>query len=324
MPLRLALLVLIVAGLLPAPAQAALRDLAEDWSPEPLPVIALALIGLAYTAGIIRLLGRAKSGGIVVASRIGAMFIGIAALAAALASPLDALADRRLSAHMAQHLLLMMVAATALVWARPTLALIWVFPRGVRQTLGRAWNTMAAPRIAPTLQRPATAWILFCGSLAFWHLPLMYRWALESESRHALMHLSFLGAGMLFWSIVIEPSRKRRLDLGRTILFVFSAAVVAGLPGAVLTFARTPIYHSATPLMPTGMTALGDQQLAGLLMWIPMDLELFAVAAALFAVWLLEMDRRQRAPSGDGATVAPTPLSLEAAEDCGSRLPSHY
>ena len=279
-----------------------------------MPMIVLAIVALAYTTGIVRLLGRAKHGGIIVVSRIAAMFLGIATLAVALVSPLDALADQMLSAHMLQHLLLMMVAAPALVWARPTVALIWVFPRGVRQTLGRAWNTMAAPWIAPTLQRPASAWILFCGSLAFWHLPLMYRWGLESESRHALMHLSFLGAGMLFWSIVIEPARKRRLDLGRTILFVFSAAVIAGLPGAVLTFARTPIYRSATPLMPTGITALEDQQLAGLLMWIPMDLELFAVAAALFAVWLLEMDRRQRAPSVDGAAATPMSVSLERAQ----------
>jgi putative membrane protein len=282
-----------------------LRSLTQAWNPEPLPVIALMIISFAYTGGIVRLRGRVKRGGIVTASRIAAMFIGIATLAAALASPLDALADRMLSAHMVQHLLLMMVAAPALVWARPTLALIWVFPRGVRQTLGRAWNAIAAPWIAPTLQRPATAWILFCGSLAFWHLPLMYRWALESESRHALMHLSFLGAGMLFWSIVIEPAGKRRLDLGRTILFVFSAAVIAGLPGAVLTFAQTPIYHSATPLMPAVMTALEDQQLAGLLMWIPMDLELFSVAAALFAVLMLEVNHRDRASSADATAVPP-------------------
>jgi cytochrome c oxidase assembly factor CtaG len=315
MPLRLPLLLLTVA---PAPAQAALRDLTAHWSPDPVLVIALAIVGLAYTGGIIRLVGRAKSGGIVATSRIAAMFIAIATLAAALVSPLDALADRMLSAHMVQHLLLMMVAAPALVWARPTLVLIWIFPRGVRQALGRAWNAIGAPWIAPTLQRPATAWILFCGSLAFWHLPLMYRWALESESRHALMHLTFLCAGVVFWSIVIEPSGKRRLDLGRTILFVFSAAVIAGLPGAVLTFAQTPIYHSATPPIPAAMTALEDQQLAGLVMWIPMDLELFGVAAALFAVWLLEMDRAQRIPSEDGATLAPTLLSLEGTKESGS------
>lgn len=322
MPLRFPPAVLLAAGATPRMAHAGLRDLAQAWSPEPLPLIALAILCLAYTVGIVRLLERAKPRGLLETSRIAAMFIGVATLVVALATPLDALADRMLWAHMVQHLLLMMVAAPALVWARPTLALIWVFPRRARHILGRTWNTIAAPWLAPALQRPATSWILFCGSLAFWHLPLMYRWALETEPRHALMHLSFLGAGLLFWSIVIGPARKRRLDLGRTILFVFSAALVAGLPGAVLTFARAPLYHSATPAVPGALTALEDQQLAGLLMWIPMDLELFAVAAALFAVWLIEMDRRQSAPGSGRATGAAMPLTPEAVKPLASQIPA--
>jgi cytochrome c oxidase assembly factor CtaG len=106
------------------------------------------------------------------------------------------------------------------------------------------------------------------------------------------MHLSFLGSGLLFWSVVLEPAGRRRLNYAGSALYVFSAALITGLPGALIAFAQRAIYvaESRTPI-PFGLTVLADQQLAGLLMWIPMDLVLFGVALALFAAALGGTDR---------------------------------
>ena len=163
------------------------------------------------------------------------------------------------------------------------------------RALASLWQTFHSETLARIIRRPATAWTAFCGSIAFWHLPRLYRIAVNDEGLHVIMHLSFLAAGLLFWSVVLEPSGKRRLDFGRSILFVFSAAMVTGIPGALLIFARRVMYQDPNAAMTFGLSPLEDQQLAGLIMWIPMDLVLFGVAGALFVAWLSSADRRQLA-----------------------------
>jgi len=239
------------------------------------------------------------------------MGAGLVVLAIALVSPLHPLADRLVAAHMVQHLLLMLIASPLIVWARPLPVLVWALPRPARRIFARSGIVLRAAR---TVRRPATAWIVFCGSIGLWHLPLFYRMAFDDEALHALMHLTFLVAGLLFWSVVLEPSSKRRLDHGRTILFVFSAAMVTGLPGALLSFAQRPIYR-ISGVNDLGLTPLEDQQLAGLIMWIPMDLVLFGTAGALFVAWLSEAGQRQiatRAPGGPLTRATGEWLSLSS------------
>lgn len=255
---------------------------------------ALALAALAY------LLGACPSR--ITLWRRCALLAGLGVIGLALASPLDDLADRLLSAHMLQHLLLMLVAAPLLVAGVPLRAAWRLLPRVGRRALGRALQRRVARALRTGFERPALAWILFCGGLGVWHLPRVYRWAVAAESRHMLMHVCFLVGGCAFWATVRRVETRRGLDYARTILYVLAAALVTGLPGAVLAFAGHLVYAqpTATPL-PFGLTALADQQLAGLLMWIPMDLVLFSVAVALFTAWLRGMDRRGT-PSADTDT----------------------
>ena len=111
------------------------------------------------------------------------------------------------------------------------------------------------------------------------------------------MQVSFLLAAVMFWSVVLEPSGNRRLDFGRSIVFVFSAALITALPGALLTFARHPLLADAdAPSRMFELSTLQDQQLAGLLMWIPMDLVLFAVCGILFVVWLSAAGAQTNSP----------------------------
>lgn len=164
--------------------------------------------------------------------------------------------------------------------------LVWSLPPSLRKGVGYLWNTAGAARAAHFLERPAVGWAAFCGAVILWHVPAIYRWTVGSEIRHSLMHVSFLGSGLLFWSVVFD-ARARRLDHAARGLFVLSAALVSGLPGALITFAREPLYRvTECPPAAACPGVLADQQLAGLIMWIPMDLALFAVAMALFAAAL--------------------------------------
>ena len=248
--------------------------------------IAIVLAAAWYTFGAIRL--SARTGPSVGAAPITAMAAGLSVLAAALASAPGTFPGGTLSAHMMQHLLIMLVASPLIVWARPALVLLVLLPRAARKALRLLRSTSCFARLADLVRRPATAWMLFSGSIAFWHMPALYIWALDGGAPHAVMQLTFLVAGLLFWSVVLEPSdRRRRLDLGASMLFVFSTAMVTGLPGALLSFASKPIYFEPSGrLDPFGMPPLQDQRLAGLIMWIPMDLILFAAAGALFVAWL--------------------------------------
>jgi cytochrome c oxidase assembly factor CtaG len=249
--------------------------------------IALVLILIAYAMGVVRFRRHARGTRQPPVLRMLAMGAALLLIELALASPLDELADQLLSAHMVQHLLLMLTAAPLLVWARPLPYFAWLPPMPVRKGMAYVWNCVGISRLIRLLKTPALSWLAFCGTVLVWHVPGIYRWAVGGELRHSLMHLSFLGSALLFWSVVLDTDGKRRLNFFACALFVLSAALVTGLPGALICFARQPLYMlTADASSHDGLTLLADQQLAGLIMWIPMDLFLFAVAMALFAAAL--------------------------------------
>ncbi len=197
---------------------------------------------------------------------------------------------------MVQHLLLMLAAAPLLVWAHPLPYLAWLPPMPVRKGIAYLWNRAGIARLIRLVKAPAVSWTAFCGTVLVWHVPGIYRWAVGGELRHCLMHLTFLGSALLFWSVVLDSGRKRRVNYFASALFVLSAALVTGLPGALICFARQPLYMLTENASPRdGLSVLADQQLAGLIMWIPMDLFLFGVAMALFAAALRNVPAEQRA-----------------------------
>jgi putative membrane protein len=249
--------------------------------------LSLVLSLVAYAIGLVRFRRHARGNPAPPMTRVLATVAGILIIELALASPLDDLAEHLLSAHMTQHLLLMLIAAPLLVWGRPTPYLVWFLPMPLRKGVAYLWNPLGVSQVIRFLKKPAMSWGAFCGMVLLWHVPAIYRWAVGGELRHALMHLSFLGSGLLFWSVVLKPPRQRGLDHASAGLFVFSAALLTGLPGALIAFTRHPLYvDERYGPVPYGLTALADQQLAGLIMWIPMDFILFGVALALFAAAL--------------------------------------
>ena len=182
-------------------------------------------------------------------------YLALAAAGAALmvAAALDELGRLLLSAHMLQHLLLTMIAPLLLVWSRPAVVLRRTLPLRWRSAVARAPRAVGIAALGQFACRPLVAWVLFCGSVVLWHLPAPYRFALRHDALQGLITLSFFAVGLAFWTAVTAPSHVPRLGHGFALLMVVTAAVISGLPGALMTSRRT----FSTPSPPTRQRSAG-------------------------------------------------------------------
>jgi putative membrane protein len=226
----------------------------------------------------------------------------------ALVSPLDVLSDILFSAHMTQHELLMVIAAPLMVLGRPLVVMLWAFRARERQRLTGWTRTPAVVRMWHGATGPVTVWVLHALALWVWHVPVLYEAAVRNDAVHIVQHLSFFGTAALFWWAIVH-GRYGRIGYGVAVLFVFTTALHSGALGALFTFGSQviyPLYADRTSAF--GVSPLDDQQLAGLIMWIPFSLTFLIVGLALFAAWLGESDRRlgfARASFSGGETETP-------------------
>lgn len=298
LPLALAI---TLVGAAPAAAQAAGAaptpgDVWSAWSWDPLVLLGIVAAAAVYARGLRVFWRRVGIGRGVRAWQAAAYAGGLAALVVALVSPLDALAEALFAAHMVQHLVLMLVAAPLLVLGAPLVPALWALRRGRRHALGRWWRQARSLRAAwAALSQPGVVWALYAATLWLWHVPVLYQAALASAPIHALEHLTLLASALLFWWTALHPGRSGRLGHGLGVLYVFTAGLQSGLLGILLTFARAPWYPAYAPGEAAwGLSPLEDQQLAGLLMWVPGGLAHLLAALALFAVWLAGAEREAR------------------------------
>ncbi len=264
---------------------------APAWSIESWVPAILVAATLWYGFGLRRM--ERENAPVVSASAMVAFAGGIALLFTAFVSPVDALAGELFSAHMLQHLLLMLAAPPLLVCSRPAIVFLWAFAPRQRQRIGRFWTRAGLARAYHVLMHPAVVWTAFTGSFMFWHIPAMYQWALSDPAVHMFEHVCFFLSSLAFWTLVIEPAGRRRLGYGPTLIFVATTAALSGLPGALMIFAPRPLYPAhAEGVAQWGLTLIDDQQLAGLLMWIPAGFIYMAAIGWLFVKWLNESERR--------------------------------
>jgi putative membrane protein len=256
-------------------------------------VIVLLVLSLGlYALGVVRVWSAAQTGAGVRRWRVATFTAGWLALALALVSPLHALGGVLFSAHMTQHELLISVAAPLLVLGRPLVAYLWAMPPEWRRRAG-AWSR--APSFAGAwrmLTLPSVAFGLHAIALWAWHLPGPYQATLTSELAHSLQHASFIFTALLFWWTVLG-AHGGELARGKSVLYLFATALQTGALGALLTFAPTlwyPAYAATTGAW--GLSPLEDQQLGGLIMWIPGSLAYLVAALGIFAEWLRESERR--------------------------------
>ncbi len=206
----------------------------------------------------------------------------------ALVSPLDALSGALASAHMVQHVLLLLVAAPLLALSTPMDALLRGSPAVVRD-VSRRWRRRLRLRRQNlrTLRHPVTVWLLHVGTLWFWHAAVPYDAAVEHHPLHVVEHASFLVTGVLFWRVLIGARAVDRVSNGFGVLLVFAMAMQSTFLSALLTFARAPWYSVyASSTAPWNLDALADQQLAGVIMWIPAGVVYVVSALALLAAWI--------------------------------------
>jgi cytochrome c2 len=186
----------------------------------------------------------------------------------------------------------MIVAAPLLVFSSPLLAFLWTLGPQARRTAMRALRRPALVTIWSALTAPAVVWLLHAAALWAWHVPALYDAAIHSEALHALEHACFfVSAGLFWWGIT--RGRYGRLGYGSAVLYVFATAMHSGLLGAALTLSPRAWYpaHAATTGA-WGLSPLEDQQLAGLIMWIPAGVVFVAMGLVFFGLWLRESERR--------------------------------
>ena len=244
----------------------------------------LALSALLFALGYARL-RRRSAGGRGAVQRKGLLFAaGWIVLAAAAVSPLHQAGERSFAAHMLEHELLMLAAAPLLVLSWPIATMLWAFPAGARQGLATAGRTPLVQGPWKVLSDPFVATAVQAAVLWLWHLPSLFDLALRHAGWHAAQHLSFLVSALFFWTAMLN-GRRAAHRVGVAALCLFLTSVVSGALGAFMAFSESPWYprYAALGMTPWGLTPAEDQQLAGLLMWIPGGLVHAVAALALIA-----------------------------------------
>lgn len=268
------------------------HDLWRAWSFEPVVVISLVATGALFTLGLRKLWHDSGKGKGIQQWEALAFAGGWLALVVALISPVHAWGRVLFSAHMTQHEILMLVAAPLLVLGRPLIAVLWALPLKWSRRVGALGKIKWLRQTWKFLTLPILAWVIHMIALWIWHLPVMFEAVLHSEWVHTAQHLSFLLSALLFWWALIH-GRQGLMGYGAAALYVFTTSLHSGLLGALLTFSGSVWYPSYVGLTASwGLTPLADQQLGGLIMWIPAGV-LYAIAGlALMAGWLREAERR--------------------------------
>ena len=188
----------------------------------------------------------------------------------------------------------MVVAAPLLAMGKPMLAFLFALPAQTRATVGAWTSSRHFRRGWLWLSAPLTVWILHGVTLWAWHIPVLYQPTLDNEWVHAAQHITFLGTALLFWWTLIE-GRYGRFGYGAAFAYVFTTALHTSVLGALITFTGQlwyPIYAGRTA--PWQLSPMDDQQLGGLIMWIPCGVVFVVVGLAMFAAWIGESERRQQ------------------------------
>jgi putative membrane protein len=281
----------------------------QIWVLEPWLIICVFAPLLLYGIGAVRLARRSSEGG---KRRVRGHLLfaaGWLSLAGATLSPLHGLSDRSFTLHMIEHEIFMLVSAPLLVLSRPLGPMLWAFPAAGRRALAATGRKPWLRTPWRALTTPVTATLLQAAALWLWHAPGLFGWALESEGWHTAQHLSFLVTALFFWQAMFDAQR-RRGGAGQAAACLFVTSLVAGALGALMAFSQGPWYarYAALGMAPFGLTPVADQQLAGLLMWIPGGLvhagaALWCVSAALQR---LEGSEPRVRPAGSRAVTGGT------------------
>ena len=224
--------------------------------------------------------------------QLGCFVAGLALVFLAIESPLDAFDSFSLSAHMTQHLLLMMFAPPLILLARPTVPLLRGLPRAfVKEGLGPFLTWPLLRRLFAGLTSPPVAWLAFALSTIVWHLPTSYELALASPVWHGVQHACFFWTGILFWWPIIRPvPGKSKWPEWIRIPYLLFGDIVNTVLSAFFVFSGRLLYPSYAATHLGSFNPQDDQTIAGLIMWVPGSL-VYLLPAFVFAMRLLTSSR---------------------------------
>lgn len=253
---------------------------APGWEFDPLVIVPLALALLVFLAGQ-RQLGQRSN---ISRKRTWLFLGGWAVLALSLTSPLHEGGEQSFTLHMIEHELIMLAATLLLAASHAGGVLAWGLPGPMRRALAGGWKAPLSS-LWRKLTEPVTATIVQAVVLWAWHAPALFDRALNNDAWHAAQHLSFVAASLLFWVAMLDPRRGGYL-LSAALLFLTS--LVEGALGALMALAHSPWYsaYAAMGVSGIGLDPTTDQQLAGLIMWVPGGVVHGAAALALLYRWL--------------------------------------
>ncbi|MBP0116538.1 MULTISPECIES: cytochrome c oxidase assembly protein [Bradyrhizobium] len=261
-------------------------DARSLWSYDPWLLTPLYLVGIGFYIGTQRLWRHAGGGRGVSFGQVAAFWTGWLITALAVTSPLHWLGERLFTAHMTEHELLMVVAAPLMAYARINGPMLWSLPASLRPAAGRLLNLPPVAGAWGFISHPVSATALHGAALWAWHAPPLYAWALANPAVHRLQHISFFATALLFWWVLLHgrgQGRSSRVRDGIAIACLFITILHSGVLGALLTISpRLWIPGQGALAGELGLTPLEDQQLAGVLMWVPMGI-LYTGAALVFA-----------------------------------------
>jgi putative membrane protein len=271
------------------------QDVWTAWNFDPLFLLIAGTAAFFYFRGLARWRERSREHAW---WRTACYVTGLALLLLAIVSPLDALAEHHFSLHMLQHEVVMMWAIPLILLGAPTTPSLRGMPRwlrlGIVRPLARRTEVRTAYRL---VTHPAVAVAALAAVLWSWHLmPGWYEAAVRHWWLHDVQHISFAAAAFLFWWNVIDPRPLRsRIPYIPRMLYIFAAGVPKHFLAAFVTFAGTPFYQGYVDARPIlALTPTEDQQLAGLLMWVPSVMMHLVAMGIVFAVWARKAEQRQR------------------------------
>jgi cytochrome c oxidase assembly factor CtaG len=256
------------------------------WTFDPWILAPLLVLALLYLSGTARL--RLRRGKHVRATRAGWFFwSGLAVLVLALVSPIHELGEHLFTVHMIEHELVVAVAAPLLVLARPTALLLWGLPAAARRHAGAAMSSRVSRGLWRILTAPSVATSLHGLAIWVWHYPPLFDATVTDITMHRLQHLSFFGTAILFWWALIW-----RADRGAAAWHQFVTMLHTSILGALIALVPTVLYRVQTQYAAEWqMTPLEDQQLAGIIMWVPGGIIYAGAALWFLKTWIRDASR---------------------------------
>jgi putative membrane protein len=256
-----------------------------DWHAHPSIIVGVVLITALYLMAVGPLrerFGWAERGS---SSQMVLFMLGVLVIVVALLSPLHELGDKYLfSAHMAQHLLLMLVVPPLLLLGVPG----WLVDKVLRSP-----RVLAVSRF---LTRPLVAFTFFNAVLVLWHMPVLYDLTLRERDIHILEHVMFLGVAVLMWWPVLSLAKELpRASYITQMVYLFLLPTVPGILGAVITFSDKVLYpwYAEAPRL-WNISATTDQEIGGIIMWVPGGMAFLTVLIIVFLVWANQEESKNR------------------------------